>query len=188
MHAPTLTRRDPVHNQARRSGGDDVTEPQHRSTGKHQPRAPRTEAAPTPEPEATATPALPGLAVRRAFLPGVPSAGAIEAAVGSRAQGAAGRLPQRNQLESAVGHDMSGVVAHAGGAAAGQIGAQAFATGRDIALGGATAATVPHEAAHIVQQRAGVGQAIPEAGIASVLEQDNAAVIGHPAPRADAQR
>jgi hypothetical protein len=167
-----------------------VTEPQHRSAGKHQPRAPRAEAAPSPEPEARSTPALPGLAVRRSFLPGVPSAGAIEQAVGSQAQGAAGRLPQRNQLENAVGHDLSGVVAHAGGAAAGaagRIGAQAFATGQHIALGSG-AAELPHEAAHIAQQRAGAVAAIPEARIPSVLEQDDAAVIGHPAPRADAQR
>jgi hypothetical protein len=124
-------------------------------------------------------------------VPGVPSAGAVEQAVAGQAQSAAGRLPRRNQIEQAFGRlDISGVAAHAGGAAAGaagRIGAQAFATGEHIALGGA-AATLPHEAAHIVQQRAGAVPAVPEAGIPSVLEQDSAAIIGHPAPRADAQR
>jgi hypothetical protein len=167
-----------------------VTEPQHRSAGRLGQRAPRTEAAPTPEPEARSTPAttpaMGGLAVRRLHVPGVPSAGALEQSVAGQAPGS--RL---NQIESAFGrHDVSGVLAHAGGAgaaAAGRIGAEAFATGRDIALGGAAAA-VPHEAAHVAQQRAGALPAMPEAAIPSVLEQDSAAVIGHPAPRADAQR
>lgn len=138
-----------------------MSELQHRSAAKQQPRAARTEAAPTPEPEAAATAALPGLAVRRKM-----GLDAIQAPFGQ--------------------HDFSNVVAHAG-SAAGQLGAAAFATGQHIALGEVGGA-LPHEAAHVVQQRAGRVHPLPEAGIPSVLEQDEAAVSGHPAPRADAQR
>ena len=57
-------------------------------------------------------------------------------------------------------HDLSGIRAHIGGpaaAAAEAIGATAYATGNDIAFASAPDLhTAAHEAAHVVQQRAGV--------------------------------
>ncbi|HUQ03195.1 MAG TPA: DUF4157 domain-containing protein [Kofleriaceae bacterium] len=75
--------------------------------------------------------------------------------------GHAATLPHLEAIQRAFGHhDVSGVRAHVGGAAADAadaIGARAYATGDDIAF--ATSPDVrqaAHEAAHIVQQRAGV--------------------------------
>lgn len=75
--------------------------------------------------------------------------------------GPAAPLPHRDQIQASFGrHDVGHVGAHVGGAAADaarSIGAQAYAAGSDVAF-----ATSPdlflaaHEAAHVVQQRAGV--------------------------------
>jgi hypothetical protein len=75
--------------------------------------------------------------------------------------GTGGALPYLERIQAAFGHhDVSGVRAHVGGAAAGAselLGAQAYAAGDRVAF-----ATEPdlflvaHEAAHIVQQRGGV--------------------------------
>ena len=75
--------------------------------------------------------------------------------------GAGGPLPFLGQIQQAFGrHDVGGIQAHTDGAAAGAsaaIGAQAYASGNHVAFGGAPDLhTAAHEAAHVVQQRAGV--------------------------------
>jgi hypothetical protein len=75
--------------------------------------------------------------------------------------GAGGALPFLGRIQSAFGaHDVSHVQAHTDGyaeAAARGMGAHAFATGDHVAFAGAPDLhTAAHEAAHIVQQRAGV--------------------------------
>jgi hypothetical protein len=73
----------------------------------------------------------------------------------------ASALPHGDWIQRAFGrHDVSSVQAHAGGeaaASASAMGAQAYATGNHIVLGGgADLFTEAHEAAHVVQQRGGV--------------------------------
>jgi hypothetical protein len=70
-------------------------------------------------------------------------------------------LPHADRIQSAFGrHDIGGIQAHVGGAAAQAseaMGAQAYATGDHVAFRGAPDLhTAAHEAAHVVQQRAGV--------------------------------
>ncbi len=70
-------------------------------------------------------------------------------------------LPHGEQIQAAFGpHDISGVRAHVGGAAAeacGAMGASAYATGSQVAFAGQPDLhTASHEAAHVVQQRQGV--------------------------------
>lgn len=75
--------------------------------------------------------------------------------------GGGGALPHRDAIQKSFGtHDVSGVKAHVGGEAAGAakaMGADAYATGSDIAFKESPDLhTTAHEAAHVVQQRAGV--------------------------------
>ncbi|HEX3477729.1 MAG TPA: DUF4157 domain-containing protein [Kofleriaceae bacterium] len=68
------------------------------------------------------------------------------------------RLPHADQIQRAFGrHDISGIQAHVGTAAAASasaMGARAYATGDHVVLGDqADLHTVAHEAAHVVQQR-----------------------------------
>jgi Domain of unknown function (DUF4157) len=77
--------------------------------------------------------------------------------------GAGRPLPYLDELQESFGHHagaLDEVRAHDGpeaAAASARIGAQAYATGKDIALpAGASKHLVAHEAAHVVQQRAGV--------------------------------
>jgi len=70
-------------------------------------------------------------------------------------------LPNLNTIQKSFGkHDVSGVRAHTDAPAVQateDMGAPAFATGRDVVLGNTTDLhTVAHEAAHVVQQRGGV--------------------------------
>ena len=70
-------------------------------------------------------------------------------------------LPHATSIQRAFGrHDISGVVAHTGGAAADSaraMNADAFAAGNHVVLGHRTDLfTVAHEVAHVVQQRGGV--------------------------------
>ncbi len=67
---------------------------------------------------------------------------------------------QQRAVPPGVGADLSNVRVHEGNAPA-ALGAQAFAGGADIHLGAANAPMIPHEAAHVVQQRA--PQALPDA-------------------------
>jgi hypothetical protein len=76
--------------------------------------------------------------------------------------GSGAGLPYADRIQESFGpaHDVGGVRAHVGGAAAQaseHMGAEAYATGEDIAFRGQPDLhTVAHEAAHVVQQRAGV--------------------------------
>jgi hypothetical protein len=75
--------------------------------------------------------------------------------------GAGSALPFQEQIQASFGsHDISDIRAHTGGSAvqaADAIGAEAYTTGTDIAFGGsADLHTAAHEAAHVVQQQAGV--------------------------------
>ena len=72
-----------------------------------------------------------------------------------------GAMPYASQIQNSFGgHDISGIQAHTGSAAkqANQaMGAEAFATGNHVAFAGAPDLhTAAHEAAHVVQQGAGV--------------------------------
>jgi Domain of unknown function (DUF4157) len=75
--------------------------------------------------------------------------------------GAGRALPHLAQIQRSFGrHDVTGVVAHTGAqaqAGAQAMGASAFASGNHVAFAGsADLHTAAHEAAHVVQQRAGV--------------------------------
>src|SRR5262245_43337154 len=91
--------------------------------------------------------------------PESPAATQRAAAHGASGQGAA--LPHLAAIQASFGaHDVSGVAAHVGGRAAeacDAMGAAAYASGGDVAFAAAPDLhTAAHEAAHIVQQRAGV--------------------------------
>jgi Domain of unknown function (DUF4157) len=98
-----------------------------------------------------------------------PGGGAMDAdpasvheAAASGVAGSGSALPFRDRIQQSFGpaHDLGGVRAHVGSAAtraSERIGAQAYATGQDIAFGGQPDLhTAAHEAAHVIQQRAGV--------------------------------
>jgi hypothetical protein len=75
--------------------------------------------------------------------------------------GAGGPLPHLDAIQRSFGgHDVSSIESFTGGAAAqaaGAIGAEAYATGNKVAFASAPSLFVAaHEAAHVVQQRAGV--------------------------------
>jgi hypothetical protein len=139
-----------------------VTAPQHRAAAKQHNPAQRTEQPPTPEAEIKPAPPMPGLAVRR------------------KAGDSTG-LPNADSIQHSFGrHDISHVQAYTGGqaqqAGAG-LAAHAYAQGTDIHVGAPTPEAIGHEAAHIVQQRQG--------RVRPVLQQDDAAVQGHPSARGD---
>lgn len=73
------------------------------------------------------------------------------------AAAASSALPHLERIQKAFGHhDLSGVTASIGGATAGEIGALAYAMGESIVFAQAPDLyTAAHEAAHVVQQRAG---------------------------------
>ena len=76
--------------------------------------------------------------------------------------GAGGELPHAESIQKSFGrHDVSHVEAHVGGAArdaAASIGAEAYATGNQVAFAAAPDLhTAAHEAAHVIQQRGGTG-------------------------------
>ena len=76
--------------------------------------------------------------------------------------GSATTLPYLKEIQQSFGseHDVSGICAHVGGAAtdaAESIGANAYATGNNVAFARAPSLhTAAHEAAHVIQQRSGV--------------------------------
>ncbi|HZJ66799.1 MAG TPA: DUF4157 domain-containing protein, partial [Kofleriaceae bacterium] len=88
--------------------------------------------------------------------------GAVHAAAERGTAGASTALPHGDRIQQAFGaeHDVSGIKAHVGGdatAACEDMGASAFASGDHVAFAGAPDLhTAAHEAAHVVQQRAGV--------------------------------
>ena len=87
---------------------------------------------------------------------------AVHAAAARGVAGGGGALPHLAAIQRSFGaeHDVSGVKAHVGGAAAEAsqaMGAEAYATGSDVAFAkDPTLHTAAHEAAHVVQQRGGV--------------------------------
>ena len=75
--------------------------------------------------------------------------------------GSGASLPYLDAIQHSFGrHDVSGISAYTGGSAADachDMGAQAYATGNAVAFGSSPDLhTAAHEAAHVVQQRAGV--------------------------------
>ncbi|HRC58001.1 MAG TPA: DUF4157 domain-containing protein, partial [Kofleriaceae bacterium] len=104
--------------------------------------------------------------VQRAASVGGAPAGAVDvhAAAQSGISGAGGSLPHLDAIQASFGrHDVSGVSAHTDGAAANStsaMGAEAYATGNHVAFGSGSPSlhTAAHEAAHVVQQRAGAVQ------------------------------
>ena len=90
-----------------------------------------------------------------------PSAAAMHQLARQGTSGNAGPLPHLDRVQHSFGrHDISQVQAHTDASAsrsAGQMGARAFASGNHVAFAGRPDLhTVAHEAAHVVQQRAGV--------------------------------
>jgi hypothetical protein len=87
--------------------------------------------------------------------------GAAQRAAAMGTAGGGGPLPHFDTIQQAFGrHDVSGIEAHVGGDAATAthaLGAEAYATGHHVAFAGAPSVhTAAHEAAHVVQQRAGI--------------------------------
>ena len=84
----------------------------------------------------------------------------VRSAAARGVETAASPLPHLDTIQRAFGrHDISGIQAHVGADAAGSaraMGADAYATGNHVVLGTADLGTVAHEAAHVVQQRAGI--------------------------------
>jgi Domain of unknown function (DUF4157) len=102
---------------------------------------------------------------RRASATGQADAGQADADVHAAAahgiSGGAEPLPHLDRVQRAFGtHDVSGIQAHTGAAASAgsrAMGAEGFAAGDHVAFDGAPSLhTAAHEAAHVVQQRAGV--------------------------------
>jgi hypothetical protein len=92
---------------------------------------------------------------------GPPSTEHIHAAAAAGTSGTGGALPHMDRIQSLFGrHDISHIKAHTGGdaaSAARSMGAEAFAVGEHVAFRDAPSLhTAAHEAAHVVQQQAGV--------------------------------
>ncbi|HEY0988767.1 MAG TPA: DUF4157 domain-containing protein [Kofleriaceae bacterium] len=88
-------------------------------------------------------------------------AGDVQALATQGISGPATSLPYLDRIQQLFGrHDVTGIQAHIGGQAAQAckgMGAKAFATGNHVAFAGPPDLhTAAHEAAHVVQQRAGV--------------------------------
>ncbi|HRE88494.1 MAG TPA: DUF4157 domain-containing protein [Myxococcota bacterium] len=85
----------------------------------------------------------------------------VHAAAQRGTSGGGGSLPYLGQIQKSFGsHDVSGIKSHTGGKASEaceSMGAEAYASGQDVAFKGQPDLhTAAHEAAHIVQQKAGV--------------------------------
>ncbi len=93
--------------------------------------------------------------------PGLATPGAVQATAQSGFSGSPGALPYLAAIQQSFGgYDVSGVKSFVGGAAADaneDLGANAYASGEAVAFKAAPSLhTAAHEAAHVVQQRAGV--------------------------------
>jgi hypothetical protein len=134
--------------------------------------------------------AAPAPAVQRKET-GAPPAGDVHAAASQGVAGSGSALPHGDAIQRAFGaHDIGNLQAHTGQAAqqaSHAIGAQAYAMGNHVAFAGAPDLhTAAHEAAHVVQQRAGVQLkgGVGEAGEAYERHADavaDAVVAGHSA-------
>lgn len=85
----------------------------------------------------------------------------IHAAAAQGVSSSGGSLPYAQKIQDSFGrHDISSIRSHQGAGAskaASQIGAKAYATGRDVAFGSSPDLhTSAHEAAHVIQQQGGV--------------------------------
>lgn len=92
---------------------------------------------------------------------GAPVINHVHAAAAHGISGGGSGLPHQEQIQRAFGrHDVGQIQAHVGGAAAegaAAMGAEAFATGHHVAFARSPDLhTAAHEAAHVIQQRAGV--------------------------------
>ncbi len=101
-----------------------------------------------------------GFAVQRKASGAAATSSPVEVATQATA-GSGGALPYLDTIQSAFGHhDVSGIRSHSGSAAeagAEALGARAFAVGDAVAFGASPDLhTAAHEAAHVVQQRAGL--------------------------------
>ncbi len=106
-------------------------------------------------------PDLHGKGVQRAADGAGPDAETVHRAAAHGVSGAGGSLPFLDTIQRSFGHhDVGHVSAHVGGAAAEAaqgMGAQAYAVGGNVAFRSTPDLhTAAHEAAHVVQQRAGV--------------------------------
>lgn len=98
---------------------------------------------------------------RKATQPGAQTPASVQQAAQHGVSGAGSVLPYVDTIQRLFGrHDVSGIRAHVGGDAADaaqSIGAQAYATGNQVAFRESPSLHLAaHEAAHVVQQRAGV--------------------------------
>ena len=91
-----------------------------------------------------------------------PEPGAAQAVADEGTSGGASGLPHQDAIQRSFGrHDVSHIQAHVGAeadAATSELGAKAYASGDHVAFGGGAPDlhTAAHEAAHVVQQQAGV--------------------------------
>jgi len=102
-----------------------------------------------------------GAPVQRRASAGEGDEAAVHAAAARGTATPSSALPHASTIQRAFGrHDVSSIEAHTGGEAAASadaMGADAYASRNHVVLGkGSDLATVAHEAAHVVQQRAGV--------------------------------
>ena len=111
--------------------------------------------------------------------------GAAQRIAATGIAGAGGALPHGDRIQRLFGpaHDVSAITAHVGGpaaAASAQLGARAYATGAHVAFADAPDLhTAAHEAAHVVQQRAGVQLAGNVGQAGDAYEQHADAVADH---------
>jgi Domain of unknown function (DUF4157) len=100
--------------------------------------------------------------VQHAGFAGGAGRDAVHSAASAGIQGAGGQLPHLDSIQASFGrHDVTAVSAHTDSAASAanqSMGAEAYATGTHVAFasGSPSLHTAAHEAAHIVQQQAGV--------------------------------
>ena len=105
----------------------------------------------------------------------------VQQAAAQGVSGGGGRLPHLERIQHSFGdHDVANVQAHTGsgaGAACEAIGASAYATGNSVAFNGTPDLfTAAHEAAHVVQQRAGVSLSGGVGSVGDSYEQNADAV------------
>lgn len=113
------------------------------------------------------------------------SPGSVHQAASRGVSGGGGQLPYLGAIQKSFGgHDVSSVQAHTDENArkgCSQMGAKAFTTGNHIAFGSSKADihTAAHEAAHVVQQRAGVQLSGGVGQVGDKYEQHADAVANH---------
>jgi hypothetical protein len=111
------------------------------------------------------TVAVGGLVMMKSSDDGGNTTDGVHQAAQAGVSGGAGKLPHLDKIQASFGgHDVSNVQAYTGSAATeatNAMGAEAYATGNQVAFGGGTPSvhTAAHEAAHVVQQKAGVSLA-----------------------------